>query len=138
MNAEATDTVKTKPRLNIPAGALIIIPMRNRVLFPSMVMPLMVVRPARRQAVEEAVRQQLPIGFVVQRDPNIETPQPKDLYGVGTAADVFTDVYPARRSASGHRARPPPFRNRRIYSDRSGTPSSAHHCGAELTQDARQ
>jgi len=89
MNAEATETPKSKPRLNIPAGALVIIPLRNRVLFPSMIMPLMVRRPARLQAVEEAVRQQLPIGFVVQRDPNIEAPQPKDLYGVGTAADIL-------------------------------------------------
>jgi len=89
MNAKDTETPKAKPRLNIPAGALIIIPMRNRVLYPSMVMPLMVGRPARLQAVEEAVRQQLPLGFVVQRDPNMEAPQPKDLYGVGTAADVL-------------------------------------------------
>ena len=89
MSAEETETPKAKSRLNIPAGALIIIPMRNRVLYPSMVMPLMVGRPARLQAVEEAVRQQIPIGFVVQRDPNIEAPQPKDLYDVGTAADVL-------------------------------------------------
>ena len=41
MNAETTEIPKTKPRLNIPTGALIIIPMRNRVLYPSMVMPLM-------------------------------------------------------------------------------------------------
>jgi ATP-dependent Lon protease len=89
MSAEQTEVPKIKSRLNIPEGALIIIPMRNRVLYPSMVMPLMVGRPARLQAVEEAVRQQLPIGFVVQRDPNLEAPQPKDLYEVGTAADVL-------------------------------------------------
>ena len=89
MNAEQPEAPKTKPRLNIPAGALVIIPLRNRVLFPSMIMPLMVRRPARLQAVEETVRQQVPIGFVVQRDPNIEVPEPKDLYGVGTAADVL-------------------------------------------------
>ena len=63
-------------------------PMRNRVLFPSMMMPLAVRSPARRHAVEEAVRQQVPIGFVVQRDPNVEVPQPKDLYTVGTTGDV--------------------------------------------------
>ncbi len=89
MSPEEIETPKAKSRINIPAGALIIIPMRNRVLYPSMVMPLMVGRPARLQAVEEAVRQQLPIGFVVQRDPNMEAPQPKDLYEVGTAADVL-------------------------------------------------
>jgi ATP-dependent Lon protease len=89
MNTELLEAPRAKPGLDIPAGALVIIPMRNRVLFPSMVMPLMVNRPARRQAVEEAVRQQLPIGFVVQLEPDMEAPQPKDLYGVGTAADVL-------------------------------------------------
>ena len=89
MNAEEKESSKSKPRLNIPEGAMVIIPLRNRVLFPSMIMPLMVRRPERLQAVEETVRQQLPIGFVVQRDPNIDAPQPKDLYGVGTAADVL-------------------------------------------------
>src|SRR6266581_8901971 len=88
MNAEHNESSKSMPRPNIPAGALIIIPLRNRVLFPSMIMPLMVRRPARLQAVEETVRQPRPIGFVTQRDPNIEVPEPKDLYGVGTAADV--------------------------------------------------
>ena len=89
MSAEDTESAKSKPRLNIPAGALVIVPLRNRVLFPSMIMPLMVRRPARLYAVEETVRQQLPIGFVGQRDPKIEVPQPRDLYGVGTAADVL-------------------------------------------------
>jgi ATP-dependent Lon protease len=89
MNDEQPEAPKTKPRVNIPAGALVIIPLRNQVLFPSMIMPLMVRRPARLQAVEETVRQQIPIGFVAQRDPNIDSPQPKDLYGVGTAADVL-------------------------------------------------
>lgn len=89
MKAEPKETPKTKPRLNIPAGALVIIPLRNRVLFPSMIMPLMVRRPERLRAVEETVRQQVPIGFVAQRDPTIEVPEPKDLYRVGTAADVL-------------------------------------------------
>ena len=89
MSAEELSLTKSKPRFHIPEGALMIIPMRNRVLYPSMIMPLMVDRPARLQAVEEAVRQQLPIGFVVQRDPHLEAPQPKDLYGIGTAADVL-------------------------------------------------
>jgi len=85
---EEKESAKSKQRLNIPEGALVIIPMRNRVLFPSMMMPLAVRSPARRHAVEEAVRQQVPIGFVVQRDPNVEVSEPKDLYTVGTAGDV--------------------------------------------------
>ena len=84
--AEEKESAKSKQRLNIPEGALVIIPMRNRVLFPAMMMPLSVRSPARRHAVEEAVRQQVPIGFVVQRDPNIEVPEPK----------TFTESAPPR------------------------------------------
>ena len=51
MKDEATEAGKQKARLNIPAGTLAIIPLRNRVLFPSMMMPLSVNRPARRQIV---------------------------------------------------------------------------------------
>ena len=85
---EEKESAKSKQHLNIPEGALVIMPMRNRVLFPSMMMPLAVRSPARRHAVEEAVRQQVPIGFVVQHDPNVEVPEPKDLYAVGTTGDV--------------------------------------------------
>ena len=89
MKAEEKESPKSKQRLNIPEGAMVIIPLRNRVLFPSMIMPVMVRRPERLHAVEETVRQQLSIGFVTQRDPNIDVPQPKDLYEVGTTADVL-------------------------------------------------
>ena len=65
MNAEETESTKTdtKTGLNVPAGALVIIPLRSRVLYPSMMMPLMARSAARRQIIEEAVRQQIPIGF---------------------------------------------------------------------------
>ncbi|HXT53497.1 MAG TPA: LON peptidase substrate-binding domain-containing protein, partial [Candidatus Eisenbacteria bacterium] len=89
MKDEATEAGKQKARLNIPAGTLAIIPLRNRVLFPSMMMPLSVNRPARRQIVEEAVRQQIPIGFVTLKDSKVENPAPSDLFKVGTAADVL-------------------------------------------------
>jgi len=89
MKTEEKESTKSKLRLDIPEGGMVILPLRNRVLFPSMIMPFMVRRPERLHAVEETVRQQVPIGFISQRDPSIEGPQPKDLYGVGTTADVL-------------------------------------------------
>jgi ATP-dependent Lon protease len=89
MTAEAKETPKTKSHLTIPAGALVILPLRNTVLFPATIMPLVIGRTASLRVVEEAVRQQLPIGFVAQRDPTIEAPQPRDLYTVGTSADIL-------------------------------------------------
>jgi ATP-dependent Lon protease len=85
----AEEAHKSKPRLVVPPGALVILPLRNTLLFPSTVMPLVVGRPASLQVIEEAVRQQLPIGFVAQRDAQTESPGPNDLFNVGTAADVL-------------------------------------------------
>ncbi len=89
MTPEEKEVPKSKTRVSIPAGALAILPLRNTVLFPATVMPLVVARPASVRAIEEAVRQQLPVGFIAQRDPANETPQPQDLFRVGTAADVL-------------------------------------------------
>ncbi len=52
-------------------------------------MPLTIGRRSSLQAVEEAVRHQLPIGIVVQKDPAVEAPQIKDLYEIGTTAEVL-------------------------------------------------
>ena len=89
MTAEEKELPKSKPRISIPAGAVAILPLRNMVLFPSTVMPLVVGRPSSLQAIEEAVRQQVPVGLVAQQDPVIEVPRPQDLFRVGTAADVL-------------------------------------------------
>jgi ATP-dependent Lon protease len=80
---------EARPGVQIPAGALVILSLRNSVLFPSTVIPLSIGRPSSLQAVEEAVRQQVPVGVVAQRDLSIEVPQAKDLYEIGTAADVL-------------------------------------------------
>jgi ATP-dependent Lon protease len=73
----------------IPPGSLAILPLRNSVLFPYTVMPLTIGRPSSLQAVEEAVRHQLTIGIVVQKDAAVEAPQIKDLYEIGTTAEVL-------------------------------------------------
>jgi ATP-dependent Lon protease len=89
MTADEREAPRPKTRLTIPPGALVVLPLRNTVLFPATIMPLVVGRPASLRAIEEAVRQQLPVGFIAQRDAKIEVPQSKDLFGVGTAAEVL-------------------------------------------------
>jgi ATP-dependent Lon protease len=89
MTAQEKDNPKVNRRVAVPPGALMILPLRQTVLFPSTVMPLVVGRAPSLQVVEEAVRQQIQIGFVAQRDPSIEVPRPEHLYSVGTAADVL-------------------------------------------------
>src|SRR5947207_4617355 len=72
----------------IPEDALIILPTRNLVLFPGLVMPINVGREASVAAVQEAVRSKRRLGIVLQQNPATENPTPADLHEVGTAAAI--------------------------------------------------
>jgi len=74
---------------SLPDDALIIVPVRNVVLFPGMVVPLMVDRERSRAAVQEAVRLQRPLGILLQSKRDAEQPGPNDLHWVGTTATVL-------------------------------------------------
>ncbi len=71
---------------------LIIVPVRNLVLFPGLVLPLTVGRKASISAAQEAVRSERPVGLLLQRDPQAKDPGPADLYQVGTIAKVLRYV----------------------------------------------
>ncbi|MBS3785559.1 MAG: endopeptidase La [Gammaproteobacteria bacterium] len=83
------------PRL--PDDALIILPVRNLVLFPQMVMPVGLGRPQSILAARQAVQQELPMGIVLQEQSDDETPSIADLKQVGTIANVMRLV-----AGSGH------------------------------------
>jgi ATP-dependent Lon protease len=72
----------------IPSDALIIIAVRNIVLFPSIVAPISINRPKSIAAAQAALREQRPIGILLQRNPDIEDPSPDDLYRICTIANV--------------------------------------------------
>ena len=76
----------------IPADALIIIPVRNTVLFPGVVMPITIGRPKSIAAAQQAVREQRPIGILLQREAELSEPGPDDLYRVGTMANIVRYV----------------------------------------------
>jgi len=72
----------------LPEDALIILPVRNTVVFPGMVVPLAIGRERSRAAVQEAVRLERPIGLLLQTKPETDEPGPNDLHWVGTTAQV--------------------------------------------------
>ena len=76
----------------IPEDATIILPVRNILLFPGMVLPLTIDRPASIAAAQEAVRSARKIGLLLQDDPGIEQPGPEHLRRVGTIAEVLRYV----------------------------------------------
>ncbi len=79
-------------RRPLPEDALIVVPVRNVVMFPGMVFPLTVGRERSRAAAQEAVRLQRPLGVLLQSKPDLEEPGPDDLHWVGTTANVLRYV----------------------------------------------
>ncbi len=73
----------------LPEDAMIILPVRNMVLFPGIVVPLAVGRERSRAAAQEAVRLQRPLGILLQTKPEIDEPKPDELHWVGTSANVL-------------------------------------------------
>ena len=76
----------------LPDDALVILPVRNVVMFPGAVFPLTVGREKSQAAVQEAVRLERPLGVLLQSKPDIETPGAEDLHWVGTSATVLRYV----------------------------------------------
>jgi ATP-dependent Lon protease len=72
----------------LPEDALIVVPMRNTVLFPGVISPITVGRPSSVAAAQEAVRSERKVGFLLQRDPQKNEVGPNELYWVGAAGQV--------------------------------------------------
>jgi ATP-dependent Lon protease len=72
----------------LPSDALVILPVRNFVLLPGVVMPVSIGRARSVAAAQQAMREQRPIGILMQRDPTTEDPQPLDMHRMGTIANV--------------------------------------------------
>jgi ATP-dependent Lon protease len=73
----------------IPADALIIVPVRNIVLFPGVVAPIGIARPKSIAAAQQALREQRPIGILLQRNPEVEDPAPSDPHRICTVANII-------------------------------------------------
>jgi ATP-dependent Lon protease len=65
-----------------------VLPLRDVVLFPKMVVPLFVGHAPTLAAIEEAMRRGETMIAVTQLDPEVESPLPDDLYQVGTEIAV--------------------------------------------------
>jgi len=76
----------------LPADAIIIVPVRNFVLFPDVVLPLAITRPVSVAAAQAAIQGSLPIGVLTQRDAGADQPGGADMHRMGTLANVLRYV----------------------------------------------
>jgi ATP-dependent Lon protease len=76
----------------LPPDALIIVPVRNTVLFPGLMLPITLGRPKSIAAAQQAVRDQRQVGILMQRDPEAADPAPIDMHRMGTIANIVRYV----------------------------------------------
>ncbi|MFT3981747.1 MAG: endopeptidase La [Ferruginibacter sp.] len=69
-------------------GELPLLPLRNTVLFPGVVIPITVGRDKSIKAVNDAYKADKLIGVVAQKDSNVEEPTVSDLEDIGTVAKI--------------------------------------------------
>jgi ATP-dependent Lon protease len=75
--------------LKLPADAIPILAVRNTVLFPTVVVPLTASRLRSIAAIQYAVRNETPVGVLLQRDAEQPDPGPSDFYSIGTVGQVL-------------------------------------------------
>src|SRR5262245_3670905 len=94
MNSDATNDAAAKPEAatRISDDMLIILPVRNLVLFPGTVLPVAINRERSLAGAQEAVRAERKVGFLLQKDPETQAPTADDLHKVGTVANIVRYV----------------------------------------------
>lgn len=74
---------------NVPTPEEVpILPVRNLVLFPGVVSPILIGRESSSTLIKRAEKRSLVIGIVCQRDPEVNEPSKEDLYEYGVFAKV--------------------------------------------------
>src|SRR6266700_1507058 len=65
-----------------------LLPLRDLIIFPHMMMPLFVGREKSINALEDAMSKQTDIVLAAQKDAKTNNPEAKDIYSVGTVGTI--------------------------------------------------
>ncbi len=91
-NTSTSSAQGAAQRPSPPADAFVVVAVRNMVLFPEVVTPITIGRPASIAAAQQAVREQRQVVIVLQRDPEVIEPGLNDLHDVGVVANILRYV----------------------------------------------
>ena len=82
--------IDTKEEREVEIPTLLpILPVRDIVIFPYMILPLFVGREVSIKAIEHALASNKMVLLITQKDVNVETPVTDDLYTMGTAGTIL-------------------------------------------------
>ncbi len=88
LSPEDEDSISNTPMPEL----LPILPLRNTVLFPGVVIPITVGRDKSIRLVKDYYKSEKLIGVATQRDQNVEDPEAEDIYSIGTLARIIKSL----------------------------------------------
>ena len=87
MSEKKSDEVRA-----LPEQAMVLIPVRNMVLFPGVLVPISIGRESSIAAAQYAIKSGLPVGILLQKNTDVEMPTANDLSDMGTVASILRYV----------------------------------------------
>lgn len=92
-SGQAAEPAAAGPELPpLPPELMIIVPVRDTVLFPGTVFPIAIGRETSILAAQQALREERPIGILMQREAETAQPGPLDMHRMGTTANILRYV----------------------------------------------
>ncbi len=83
-------TLQKSTKFELPSGTLYpVLPLRDIVVFPHMIVPLFVAREKSVAALESVIEKDQKVLLVTQKDPSTNDPLTSDLYSIGTVGTVL-------------------------------------------------
>jgi ATP-dependent Lon protease len=92
MKGEQGEEQTPRPVPELPDDAMIILPVREMVLFPGVILPVTVGRRGSIEAAQRAVKEQRQIGMLMQRDASVAEPGGLDMHRTGVIANIVRYV----------------------------------------------
>ncbi|MCL4561243.1 MAG: endopeptidase La [Chloroflexi bacterium] len=86
-SGETEETPEEQKEIHLPES-LAILPLRGVVVYPQTAVPLTIGQPRSIRLVDDVVGSDRLIGLVASRSPELENPEPEDLYSIGTLATI--------------------------------------------------
>ena len=86
--AEVPVSSESAPAESTASDNILILPVRETVLFPGVLFPISIGRPVSVAAVQQAMREEKQIGILMQRDGETADPYGTDMHRVGTVANI--------------------------------------------------
>jgi ATP-dependent Lon protease len=90
--ASAAQSAETEPLRPLPPDAVIVVPVRDIVLFPENVLPIALDGAQSIAAVQQAVRAQRQFAIVLQKDRTADAPGPSEMHRMGVTANMLRYV----------------------------------------------